>query len=187
MRQIQIRGNYVKLWRLGNLEYGKQDRWSRAPMKRGMWAFIYPYLESGFIAHKYFDLLPKHLHDPETPPDDAPDNYWEDLWKAQNQWISTVGKKILPLREFWYAGDVYTHYKPNGEVGNTGLFDPEDTTWHRMDIKTVATLITKDRGDTCIQYSPSGEPQRFKYSHDHLEVFFGEGMGRIRSGNNPHR
>ena len=59
--KLVTRKGAVLFHRLGPLDFGEQSRWSRAPEKKGMWAFPYPLYDTFFTWHKYEDALPKHL------------------------------------------------------------------------------------------------------------------------------
>ena len=169
-KSITTNGGKVLLWRLGPLSYNTQERWTRAPNSRGMWAFPYPYFELSFAAHQYDYLMPKRLqkngHYPllstdylykgeplplhsVIPPLDAdgllPKDYKvrEGFWDDRDKWVKTVGRKILPFRKFWYEGDLYSHISPKGEVGDVGLRSPETASWYRMYARTFATAATK--------------------------------------------
>ena len=168
MRRMEIRSGYVKFWRLGTVEFGEQSRWGRAPRSRGLWAFPYPFYDSFFTYHKYLDLVPKRFRS-----DDAD-------YEAKEEWINTVGRKVLPIREFWYRGDVMTHFMPNGDIGSTGLFD--ETDWSQMAAVKLTKLIVSSGATTVFErYGENKESvARYNSSVDHLEVFIAPGMGKIR-------
>lgn len=167
-RELVIRQGYMKFWRLGSIEFGKQGRWARAPRNKGMWAFPYPYYDSFFTYHKYADLMPKSVKDSVS-------------WEEMEQWVKTVGRKVLPIREFWYKGDVFTHFLPNGWIGDTGLFNAEDTDWSVMDTTTLGKFIVSSGGNKTLHRIKEDAPlERIRTSVDHLEVFIAPGMGQIR-------
>lgn len=172
MRKTVTRQGYMKFWRLGPIEFGEQSRWSRAPRTRGLWAFPYPFYDTFFTYHKYKDLLPKRLK--------------ESTYEEQEEWINTIGKKVLPIREFWYKGDVFTHFTPNGEIGDTGLFNPENTDWVAMDALRLNQHIIRGGGNISFErYGEENKLSRYRTSVDHLEVFIAPNMGTIREGKNP--
>lgn len=158
-REMMMRKGFVKMWRLGSLEFGEQSRWSRAPQNRGMWAFPYPFFEKDFAYHKYQDLMPKRLQDTS--------------WEVQREWINTVGKKVLPVREFWYRGDVYSHFTTSGYIGNLAE-------WAVLDMKKVAGFIMSTGADR-IMLPETGRLSPFRTTVDHMEVFIAPRMGEIRS------
>lgn len=105
-----------------------------------------------------------------------------EFYTAQDQWINTVGKKILPLREFWYRGDLYSHFKQDGSVGNWSFDSKEPgNLWTRMSTDELARHMRKPGG---VAYSDShwgdGKPRSLSYSKDHLEIFIPRGAGEIR-------
>jgi hypothetical protein len=132
-----------------------------------MWAFPYPYYEPFFTYHRYRDIMPKRLRD---------ENLTEANWEEQERWINTVGKKVLPLREFLYRGDVFTHYTP------TGVIDDLDS-WHRMSTTMLARQIRRTTGEVFFERTGDGNHlSRWKASQDHLEVFIPRGAGELRGG-----
>ena len=170
MRRIETRGGFVKFWRLGAIEFGEQSRWHRAPRSRGLWAFPYPFYDGFFTNHRYRDLFPKSLR--------------EATWEEQDEWINNIGKKVLPLREFWYQGDVFTHFLPNGEIGASATFgrDDVDDDWSVMDVTRMTKFIVSSGATTAFErYGENNEKlARFNTTVDHLEVFIAPGMGKIR-------
>lgn len=98
-------------------------------------------------------------------------------------WIKNVGQKILPIREFWYSGELYTHFNHDGSVGNwTMNSDAEGTEWTLMSTNKLAEFMTKPGGvvDFDGHYDGDGKPRTYDYSKDHLEVFIPRGRGIIR-------
>ena len=157
------------LWRLGQLTYGEQSAWDRAPLRKGMWAFPWPYYDPNFTEHQYNYYMPKSLKvtvwgDPVDPqayiyPDgskptgaalarllrdleeygypEAEDLRTRDGFTAdRNAWIEAVGKKVLPLRKFWYEGELLTHIPKNGTDSDGWRDILED--WHRVDSSEIA-------------------------------------------------
>jgi hypothetical protein len=171
MRQMETRNGYMKFWRLGNLEFGEQSRWGRAPRSRGMWAFPYPYFDKSFASHKYYDILPKRLETAETTMEEV------------DRWVKKVGRKVVPIREFWYKGDVFSHFTPNGEPGDTGLFDPDDTDWHVTDSVNLKKFIIKSGTDKVTVKNDAGGLNVMNSSLGHMEVFIAPNMGIIRNRN----
>ena len=110
----------------------------------------------------------------------SPDAGYEEV----SEWISTVGKKVLPVREFWYRGDVFTHFLANGSIGYTGIdmLDGEDSTeWTAMDATRLAGFIRSSGAAAVFErYGENNEKlARYNSSFDHLEVFIAPGMGKI--------
>lgn len=196
-------------WRLGTLEYGTQERWGRAPEKRGMWAFPWPYFELFLAYHKYRDLCPKRFartknrgwpasaewyerngesvasveFDDEGVPVDPHLSIRDAYHKESDEWFKTVGQRVLPLRKFWYEGDLYSHISRKGEVGNPGTMGGtlEDTDWYRMDAMDFASAVRKARGDRYSYMTPEGI-RTVPSSRDHLEVFIPPNSGKIFGG-----
>ncbi len=133
--------------------------------------------------------------DPEIDfePEDRP--YWLDdagewqlahvkseYFNAREKWIEDVGKKILPLRTFWYSGELYTRFRPNGDVGNFSInASGPDSEWTLMSVQHLAKLMSAPGGvQASDSYDGDGKPRTFSYSKDHLEVFIPRGRGIIR-------
>lgn len=210
-KELQVRKGALLLWRLGNLEYGEQSRWSRAPENKGLWAFPWPYMETFLTFHQLRDRLPKRLRsvaggwwpqalewysypDGSTPTSIERGEYGEPLDEAielregfaaaQEEWIATVGKRILPLRKFWYEGELYTHLDRRGRVRATGLGGAGETEWTLMHSSELAVAIRRGRGTEGLDRGRDGL-QRFTYSADHLELFIPRARGKLTA--NPPR
>lgn len=66
-KKITLNKNGLLMWRLGTLDFKKQDKWDRAPRSKGMWAFPHPYYEPFFTDHQYDQIMPKRFKtDPQT-------------------------------------------------------------------------------------------------------------------------
>lgn len=210
-KELARRKGAILFWRLGEVEFGEQSRWAgRAPTSKGLWAFPWPYFEMFYAYHRYSYLMPKRLkllegtgwpahpcwyQDLEgnplgkLPPLDengrpAGDDFGlrEGFWEEQEEWVATVGKKILPLRKFWYEGDLYTHISPRGQTGNS-MAQFGEINWFKCSTQDFAKRVTKSRGDKGFPTRVDGrvEPPLARYAHDHLEVFIPAGAGRITS------
>lgn len=205
--RLKVKGGAILLWRLGNLEFGKQDRWDRAPESRGMWAFPWPFYDSFFTYHQYLDRLPRNLRvnearwpidpsryvdsngkslslktiefDEQGSPKLDTDDYEivDGFWDEQHQWIEKVGKRIHPIRKFWYEGDLYSHIDRNGEIGHVGLWG-ERVDWFRMDSRSLARAIPRSGGNHHYEMGTHGL-QRWQASLDHLELFIPPNAGKI--------
>ena len=105
------------------------------------------------------------------------------FYHAKEEWIKKIGKKVLPLREFWYSGEIYTHFNQDGSVGSCGMdsTDPE-TGWTLMSTTNLAKLLSKNESVVGFDghYDGAGKPLTFNYSKDHLEIFIPRGKGVIR-------
>ena len=205
---IQVRKGAMLMWRLGNLEFGTQERWSRAPESRGMWAFPWPYMEPFLTYHKYRDLYPKRFartanrgwpadaqwyekndqpvdfveFDEDGVPVDKELSVRGEYYDEADKWFRSTGKRILPVRKFWYEGEVYSHIDKKGKVGNSATMGGtlEDTDWFRMHTSELAVAIQKARGDRV----PGRYGDKFslhRASHDHLEIFIPPKAGKISS------
>ncbi len=144
------------------------------------------------------------LHDPESakdyPLESLDEIQWEETlfrdrrypadgfycigayYEAQEEWIEKVGKRILPLREFWYRGELYTHFKPDGSVGSWTMSSKDpDNEWTLMSTDRLARLMRKPGGVAYSEsYGEDGKPRVYSFSKDHLEVFIPRGRGEIR-------
>lgn len=105
-----------------------------------------------------------------------------EYWREQERWIEAVAKKVLPLREFWYRGELYTHFLRDGSVGAwTATADEEGNDWTLMDTDHFARLLRKPGSVVATEgYGADGKPSITNYSKDHLEVFIPRGRGTIR-------
>lgn len=205
MKGIQVRKGAILLWRLGQLTYGEQSAWDRAPQEKGMWAFPWPFYDSSFTEHQYSYYMPKRLKTggygdpldtswycypdgskpetvvldeygyPEDPNLDVPQAFWD----ARNAWISTVGKRVLPLRKFWYEGDLFTHFPRIGlEVTDYGYSWDLLETWHRVSSEEAARRLQKGAGQLgAVAQRPGRLPRRGSVGS--LELFLTPGAGRI--------
>jgi len=164
MRRMETRQGYVKFWRLGAVEFGEQSRWGRAPRNKGLWAFPYPFYDTFFTYHKYLDLIPKRFKGEDVS------------YEEKEAWVNTVGKRILPIREFWYKGDLFAHFTPAGEIEDIA-------SWSTMDATRLVKNIQSSGADKSFwRYEQEGKSKlaRVNSSVDHLEVFIAPNMGTIR-------
>jgi hypothetical protein len=165
------RQGYMKFWRLGTLEFGEQDRWSHAPKRRGFWAFPYPFFDEYFAYHKFTDIMPKRLSDDDSPVEDA------------IAWIENVGRRVVPVREFWYKGDVFSHFKPNGERSASTDDFFRDGKWSVTDVDRLRGFISSSGSyKPYTTYDDFDRQGTERETIDHLEVFIAPGMGQIRDG-----
>ena len=205
MKGIQVRRGAILLWRLGKLEYGEQSAWDRAPQARGMWAFPWPYWSEDFTYHQYNYYMPKRLqiNDYGCPVDPAnfqyPDGsrpavvevdetgYPEDellnvrpsFWTDRHAWVATTGSRVLPLRKFWYEGELYTHFSARGvKFYSHGLAMYALEDWHRVDTVEVARRLRKGTGQLALPEESRRRVAR-RGSVGLLELFLPPGAGRI--------
>jgi len=101
------------------------------------------------------------------------------FYEAKDKWVEEVGKKVLPMRNFWYSGDLYSRFTANGAAGASGIGGD----WTLMSVQKLAELINKPGGTRYFDghYDGDGKPQFWNYSKDHLEVFIPRNRGIIRS------
>lgn len=103
------------------------------------------------------------------------------FYRAQENWIETIGKRILPLREFWYRGELYSHFRKDGQVGSWS-FDSQDgnNDFQLITTDELAKFMKKPGGVIYFNsYDGAGKPRTANYSKDHLEVFIPRGRGQI--------
>ncbi len=113
----------------------------------------------------------------------GPENHYviSERFEAATEWIEKVGRKILPVRTFWYRGDVYTRLNPSGGVMSFSMTaDDSPSQWSIMDAGKFAELATKSL-KTFVGYGGDGKPRYIDYSADHLELFIPRGRGDIKS------
>lgn len=207
--KVQVRNGAVLLWRLGPLEFGEQSKWPRAPLSRGMWAFPWPAFDNWFAFHQYTYKLPRRFRTDdagwptdvrwyrddqgttatELPFDD--DGHLAAGWELdpafgeeRSAWINDVGVRVVPRRQFWYSGELYTHLRRNGEAGSSGLLG-DAAEWHRMDAVDFADAVRRCGGTTAFYRDPDGTLARVRTSVDHLEVFLPPNAGRIHGRPSP--
>ena len=103
-------------------------------------------------------------------------------YQAEEDWVRTVGMKILPLREFWYRGELYSHFMPDGSVGMVPLnSSTEGVEWNVIHTEELARQMQKPGGVVASGgHGDDGRPALYNFSKDHLEVFIARGMGEIR-------
>lgn len=222
MKGIQVRQGAVLFHRVGKLTPVVQTDNPRAPEKKGIWAFPWPYFEEDLVWQQYEAIMPKKLR-PVTPfgmwphskewyvtEDETPIASDEEVRfeyrdgdtrpfsayvirngcrvdvyaaaeydKAKSKWIEEIGKKVLPIKKFWYEGDLYAHFNPDATVSNTGLWGG-DTEWLKIHTRDFARMVKKNRGTESALYERTRQEwQRMRYTTDFLEVFIPPGVGRI--------
>jgi len=119
--------------RRGNLNPADQSVGAyagRAPERRGIWAFPFPYYDDFFGYHKFEDVLPAHLRrtaqealylqmeqyermDPRALAIEAERNR---RFVERDSWLRAHGATVMPLRRFWWRGDIYARFTPDGNV-----------------------------------------------------------------------
>lgn len=105
-----------------------------------------------------------------------------EFYKAQDEWVETVGKRVLPLREFWYSGELYSHFTPAGDVGNYTVSALEEgNEWSVLTTERLAQILKKPGSVIAMDsHDGSGKPRSYQFATDHLEVFIPRGRGVIR-------
>lgn len=162
--------------------YPKNPKWWRRELSKGE----PPYTGSYEIPSKYPDegSYPViSMNEIVFDENGLPENGYtiSEFFEAQEKWIETVGKKIMPLREFWYRGELYTHFNRDGSVGNWSMrSDEDDNDWTLTSTDDLAKYMTKPGGVSYfMSHDGSGKPRSASYSKDHLEVFIPRGQGKI--------
>lgn len=161
-KEIIVRNGFVKFWRVGPVEFGRQKpRWDhRAPEAHGLWAFPWPFFDFFFAAHKYWDVAPKWLDKCETA-------------EEVDEWIRKVGRRVMPIREFWFKGDLYSRVarNPSHKVQDWSLVNATD----------YARSLRVTGYDRFYQDSEGNGKVASPTSIDHMEVFIAPNRGIIRS------
>lgn len=158
-KEIVTRNGFVKMWRVGPLSFAKQTRWPHAPESKGLWAFPWPFMEPFFVQHRFLDILPKRLWETENE-------------QEADRWIKKVGKRTIPVREFWYRGGLYSRFTAS----------PTDTSgWQFMDAVEYARLWRVNGYDRLYETDENGRTVATKTAADLLEVFIPPNQGVIRS------
>ena len=160
MTMIQTRKGYMRFCRVGPIKFHKQKGVPHAPANWGIWAFPYPYMDLSYVAQQWMKHMPSHTSLEE----------WE-------LWIKEHGRKFARPSTFWYSGDLYSHFLPNGEIGvDSGMYDEEPVDWTLMDAMTYARMVRRNRPDSYETW----EDMRMKTNIEFTEVFIPRGAGRIR-------
>lgn len=104
-----------------------------------------------------------------------------EFWEIRDKWIEQVGKKILPMREFWYSGMLYSRLEiPSGRPRRLAPSRREtDEDWTFMHTEDFVKAMKRTAGYEG-RTDGDGKPIRNRYSNDHLEVFIAPGHGKIR-------
>lgn len=105
----------------------------------------------------------------------------DEFWVVRDKWVEEVGKKILPMRSFWYSGMLYSRIAP--PKGKAPIHPPSPTAaeknWTFMSVDDFVKAMKANAGYEGDHW-PDGKPRRLNYSNDHLEVFIAPGHGKIR-------
>lgn len=137
--KIRVHRGRVLFHRLGTLHGVTQGYWLRAPVKTGLWAFPWPYFSMFFAAHQYKAIEPRRFSRAatDTTRDDLADTI-EDETVAEDDrandyahWRRKVAPRVLPIRRFWFDGDLFTHIDHRGH--DLGLCE-----WQRVTATELA-------------------------------------------------
>lgn len=166
-KEIVVRNGFVQFWRLGRLSFANQNRWLHAPESSGMWAFPWPFFDYYYAAHQHYDILPKKLANEGTP---------EEI----SSWLKNVAPRVVPLRKFWYRGDVYSHMAPLSQKGDDTLMRSLSS-WGLIDVERFAVKLRTTGYQYGFETGQYGQATSYRASIDHMEVFIPRGRGIIRS------
>lgn len=159
--RIVMRGGAIKMQRRGSINVQDQTvgRYAgRAPERRGIWAFPFPYFDDFFANHKWEEVLPKALRGLNDRAR-AGEEISQESWDARANWIR-AHRGLMPIRTFWWEGDVYARFTSAGLVDERG--------WSLLPSGIYVSAARKV------------EPGQV-YSRDHMEVFLAAGRGKIVS------
>jgi hypothetical protein len=166
--RIVFRDGALKMSRRGPLKFIDQRRGEygkRAPERRGLWAFPFPYFDDWFACHKWDEVLPKDLRMAALKATDS-DAERERLYAAREAWMRANAGQ-MPVRHFWWEGDVWARFSATGDIIHGG--------WQLLPMGVYARLARRL------------EPE-MSWTHDHMEVFLAQGRGRMRgSADSPGR
>jgi hypothetical protein len=144
----------------------------RAPEKRGIWAFPFPYNDDFFNWHKWDEVVPKRLTTAAIEAvvlaeEDLPleKTTTEALWAEREAWLKQH-VDIMPLRRFWWQGDVWARLDRQGEVLHAQTAKGSTMGWELMNI------------DEYMRAARKAEPYG-RWTHDHMEIFLAPGRGRV--------
>jgi hypothetical protein len=203
-RSFEYRNGRLKVQRIGvlapqrqrNFNFSspegnnKRGRNRRAPEKRGIWCFVFPYFDAYMASFQAELVLPTRLRSPiwhqlqqerealETSGGTAQqladiNDRIEQLFAEREQaYKSPAVRKRLQVREFWVSGNVYTHL-------GKGAADSE---WSLMPVSQLAELLPKvyAKDARAAEANIGANGKRYHHSNwplstDHLELFLGRG------------
>jgi len=169
--KLRVHSGKVLFQRLGTLKPVKQGYWKRAPAAEGLWAFPWPYFSMFFAGHQYRAIAPRRYVAPRQP--DGPD-FGDEYYR----WLREVAPRVLPIRKFWHAGEIYTHIGRRGD--DLGLFD-----WERVDVSEFAARAARflTRGSYWREYGVKHLVNCFDV--EALEVFIETRAGRFEPAQTP--
>lgn len=196
-RGPEFRKGFVKFQRFGPVEHIKQKNGGHAPEKRGIWAFLYPYDVEAYYTHRYEPIMPKKfrrgydLDNMIFNSEEEEDQFYEDYWNEKDLWVKKNSSSHMKVSEFWYRGGLYSHFLPNGEIGQDsstitwGEKNP-DVTWTYQDSGLFYEMAMKSNPQAyeIVEYQDRDGKDcidRVPYSHDYLEVFIPAGAGELRN------
>jgi hypothetical protein len=188
--RLVIRDGALLCQRRGTLNPADQsmgDYAGRAPERRGIWAFPFPYYDDFFGSHKFEDVLPQHLRQAalkslylqmesygrEDPRSLALEEERNRRWAEREGWLRAHSSAVMPVRRFWWRGDIYTRFTPDGSViapaGSRGGW-------------ILLGLSDWQRGARKL------ERAAWQYGTDEMEIFLAPNRGRVighQSGQGP--
>lgn len=128
--KLQVRSGRVLLQRLGTLKPVKQGYWQHAPAREGLWAFPWPHFSAFFTAHQYEAIKPSRFERLKTDAND------DALCEEHERWYAQVAPSVLPIRRFWFNGDLFTHVDRYGHDHGLGH-------WERVAATEFAARATR--------------------------------------------
>lgn len=159
---MEMRKGFMKFVRLGPIKFNKQVGVPHAPEKWGIWAFPDPYFTWDYGMHQYYNHMPIDI---------------QVDWEKQQEWLKKNRHKVARKSTFWYRGNVYCHFLPNGDLGlDSSFYHDGGVDWTLMDVTTYARLLKKSR----IDQRGVGEYENVKFSTEFSEVFIPRNEGIIR-------
>jgi hypothetical protein len=173
MSKLIFKDGKLLFWRLGNVNSVKQTHWHtehhQPPVKRGIWAFPYPYYDLFFCYHQYTKRLPKIYRKVDgIGIKGCKEDYTENLsdedarlyYEKEEELVKNI-KKILHPSLFYYSGGFYSHISIHNEIDYDKWFYWEDVkSWGKLLIKGL--YVTEKFNEHLVT---------MRYSFDHIEVF----------------
>ena len=183
--QFQFKKGQLLFWRLGGINSVKQKHWGKTvdrygetillhqpPVKRGLWAFPYPFYDYFFAYGQWTRRMPKKFQNEGKPDfDKMTDEEAKAYWEEEKKCMEKI-QHDFPPTTFWYGGGFYSHIGPHkAQVDYNNWFwwdNPKE--WAIRAKKEI--FVVDNYGTTGDTTKGNTKTLYFgTYSKDHLEIF----------------